>query len=267
MDSGPPTYDEYAQPLGDGLLEVEDGLTANQRGGGRSRSSLLGGATCFAANMSHHMMVLYVLWFVSFVIACSAMAKANRLGGANGGGGGFRPEDGAGTDGGAVNHWLSRCEYMEYALYGDDVFEYGGHHYQIVGGNWAKMTWRSSESDAWGRCYDKAPGYLASIGSSEENDFLTAKMVSHHGFASGDEAWIGATDMSSEGTFAWLDGYLRANVFWTNSGPVAGTYSNFGPGEPNENGEEDCVSSGADGKWNDQSCYKQMQYFFVEFDA
>ena len=48
---------------------------------------------------SYHLMVLYVLWFVAFVIACSAMVKANRL------------------DGGAVNHWLSRCESMEYALY------------------------------------------------------------------------------------------------------------------------------------------------------
>lgn len=200
----------------------------------------------------------------------------------------LRFEDGRGVDGGAVNHWLSRCEvraprplrdraraprrprppqYMEYALYGDDVFEFDGHHYQIVGGDWVQMTWRASEQDAWGRCYGGAPGYLATVDSAEENLFLLQKMQNHHGYRIGNEAWIGATDMANEGEFAWLDGYMGATVFWQYGGPVKGLYSNFKTGEPDENGEEDCVCVDGNGGWNDNSCYKRLQYFFVEFDV
>lgn len=156
---------------------------------------------------------------------------------------------------------------MDYALYGDDVFEFDGHHYQIVGGDWAKMTWRGAEQDAWGRCYNRKPGYLASIDSQEENDFLTNKMVAHGGYKYGDEAWIGGTDMASEGAFTWIDGYMGAKVFWQYGAPVSGMYTSFKENEPNENGEEDCLASDGNGHWNDQSCYKQLQYFFVEFDV
>ena len=49
--------------------------------------------------------------------------------------------------------------------------------------------------------------------------------------------------------------------------PLPGKYSNFAAGEPNENGSEDCVDMDSNGEWNDESCYKQKQYFFIEFDA
>ena len=45
------------------------------------------------------------------------------------------------------------------------------------------------------------------------------------------------------------------------------TASNFKEGEPDENGEEDCVCVDGNGGWNDNSCYKRLQYFFVEFDV
>ena len=37
--------------------------------------------------------------------------------------------------------------------------------------------------------------------------------------------------------------------------------------QPDENGEEDCVEMYATGQWNDDSCYKRRQFFFVEYDA
>ncbi|KAH8047619.1 hypothetical protein JL720_16040 [Aureococcus anophagefferens] len=217
MEQVPPTYEDYtAAPSGSSLLEVEDGLTMNQRRGEtRFAASPL---RCIAENLTHHMALLYALWFISFVIAC----------------------------------------YMEYALYGDDVFEFDGHHYQVVGGNWVQETWRGAEQDAWGRCYGGA-GYLATIDSAEENDFLLRKMTTHHGYAHGNEAWIGATDMTNEGEFAWLDGYMGSTVFWQYGGPVKGLYSNFKDGEPDENGEEDRVCFDGNGGWNDNSCYKRLQ--------
>ena len=73
--------------------------------------------------------------------------------------------------------------------------------------------------------------------------------------------------MSNEGTFEWLDGFKVGTVFYRDGSPVNGQYSNFAEGEPDENGEEDCVEMYATGQWNDDSCYKRRQFFFVEYPA
>ena len=82
----------------------------------------------FATQVAQHVLVLYVLWFVTFVIACCAMGKANHLAAATVDAGNVRGPDGRGKGGGGgkENHWLSRCQYVGAALYGDDVFARGG---------------------------------------------------------------------------------------------------------------------------------------------
>ncbi|KAH8043935.1 hypothetical protein JL721_12993 [Aureococcus anophagefferens] len=195
MEQVPPTYEDYtAAPSGSSLLEVEDGLTMNQRRGGtRFAASPL---RCIAENLTHHMAL-----------------------------------------------------YMEY-VYGDDVFEFDGHHYQVVGGNWVQETWRGAEQDAWGRCYGGAARHSHHRRRGER---LLRKMTTHHGYAHGNEAWIGATDMTNEGEFAWLDGYMGSDGVLAVWRPAKGLYSNFKDGEPDENGEEDCVCFDGNGGWNDNS--------------
>ena len=222
-----------------------------------------------AAFLQQHIIVLYLMSFVGFVIACSAMSKVNGIAANRNGNGPPKGPDGRGKGGGGgkQSHWLDRCQYMGEALYGDPVYEYNGHHYQVIGGNWAQITWRQAEMDAWGRCFGGVPGYLATVDDAAENAFLLGKMLAHQGFASGNAAWIGANDMSNEGTFEWLDGFKGGSVFYRDGAPVNGQYSNFAEGEPDENGEEDCVEMYATGQWNDDSCYKRRQFFFVEYDA
>lgn len=89
MEQVPPTYEDYtAAPSGSSLLEVEDGLTMNQRRGGtRFAASPL---RCIAENLTHHMALLYALWFISFVLACVALGRANNALDHGGGGGGGR---------------------------------------------------------------------------------------------------------------------------------------------------------------------------------
>lgn len=60
-------------------------------------------------------------------------------------------------------------------------------------------------------------------------------------------AWLGYSDRTTEGTWLWEDG--------------APTYTNWRPGEPNNQNNEDCAvnnsgstSSGPAGKWNDIPC-------------
>ena len=66
--------------------------------------------------------------------------------------------------------------------------------------------------------------------------------------------------------------------FYKDGGAVKKRYNNFMPGEPNENGEEDCLAFNGwykdpstqnliEGLWNDYSCYHHdVGFFFVEFD-
>lgn len=249
--SKPPTYDEYSrdgQPNGSGLLEVEDGLTMNQRAYRPQRDRW----GWLREKLWMNIFALWFLWFITFVIACCAMAKANK--------------SHSSSSSSSSDLWVDRCVGYDAVLYGDEAVSFAGHHYQIVGGNWVSITWRAAEQDAWGRCFNGKPGYLASIESDEENDFLLSKLTNHAGFQLGDQAWIGGTDMYNEGTFQWIDGYAAGQVFYGPDDQQQG-YSLFSVGEPNNNGNEDCVSFNDQGYWNDDSCYKGKQYFFVEFDA
>lgn len=53
--------------------------------------------------------------------------------------------------------------------------------------------------------------------------------------------FLGVTDERTEGTFRYA-----------NRDPIK--YSNWSPGEPNQQGEEDCVEMQLNGKWNDKNC-------------
>ncbi len=66
-------------------------------------------------------------------------------------------------------------------------------------------------------------------------------------------AWLGATDIKTEGTF-----------IWENSGNVL-TYTNWAPGEPYNNG--DCITMWCDhanGVWNDCPCSDTHQTTLCE---
>jgi hypothetical protein len=91
-------------------------------------------------------------------------------------------------------------------------------------------------------------GYnLVSIGGSLENAFVfdTANSISN------DRWWLGLNDILQEGTFIWPDG-----------SPV--TYTNWGSGEPNNLGNEDCGQINRyypDDTWNDEPCINRL--FFI----
>ncbi|MEZ4801040.1 MAG: HYR domain-containing protein, partial [Flavobacteriales bacterium] len=81
-------------------------------------------------------------------------------------------------------------------------------------------------------------GYIATISSQAENDFIRAAFTSVYG---GSSYWIGLTDSAVEGTFEWMNGQ-----------PI--TYTNWNGGEPNNSGgNEDNVEVLASGLWNDQN--------------
>lgn len=76
--------------------------------------------------------------------------------------------------------------------------------------------------------------HLVSIGSKEEQDFVTRHLINYL-------AYIGARDVRVEGTFVWSDGRP-----WK--------FTNWKTDEPNNAGNEDCLELGWAGKWNDIPC-------------
>lgn len=113
-----------------------------------------------------------------------------------------------------------------------DAVEFNGHYYYLYDSGTA-----SSYEEALQYCQDKG-GYLATLTSQEENDFVYAYL----GYKNCANAYFGLSDAANEGTWEWCTG---EEVF----------YTNWNSGEPNdENPEEDYGEfyfKYPDGKWND----------------
>lgn len=106
-------------------------------------------------------------------------------------------------------------------------------------------TWASAQS----YCADIG-GYLAEPKTKEQNSYI--KSISHGKFV-----WLGATDIVSENVFRWS----------TSGGSdllAENTYSNWYPGEPNnQGGNEDCMHMMTKGQWNDLPC--DQTYYHMRF--
>ncbi|HSX05251.1 MAG TPA: choice-of-anchor U domain-containing protein [Candidatus Saccharimonadales bacterium] len=157
-------------------------------------------------------------------------------------------------------------------------FPDNGHVYQFVsvpGG----ITWNNAKTAADATTYQGLTGYLTTITSSGENDYVSARLEG--------AGWMGASDAASESVWKWVDGPESGTTFCngnytpeTPEGcvPVASSYSdwngddgNGNPTEPNDSGgNEDCAQflSGASGKWNDLPCSgANLTGYVVEFGA
>jgi len=118
---------------------------------------------------------------------------------------------------------------------------------------------RKSWGDAGEKCVEEG-GELASIESSQENDFLVTMLSTTANNDAHNDAryWIGASDRAKEGTWMWSDGTAWKYTNWDFQNP-----SNSGGGEdcleiwgferdkPNNNGR---------GTWNDNACNKDHEF-------
>ena len=119
-----------------------------------------------------------------------------------------------------------------------DAVEFQGHYYKFFTD---KMKWH----DAKKYCEDLG-GYLVTITSAEENQFISSLI--------GGDIIIGATDEAQEGVWQWVTGELFE-------------YSNFPLGEPNNQGNEDYLCMGKSGFWNDGHCEREYWAFVCEWDV
>jgi hypothetical protein len=88
-----------------------------------------------------------------------------------------------------------------------------GHYYEFLSG---EFTWAEARDRAASKTFYGATGYLATIKSGEENDFL-ARLIT-----SSITVWLGASDAYREGVWKWVTGPEAGTVFW-NGGPDGST--------------------------------------------
>ncbi|XP_029904973.1 CD209 antigen-like protein C isoform X2 [Myripristis murdjan] len=95
-------------------------------------------------------------------------------------------------------------------------------------------NWNESRQDCLGKGAD-----LVIINSREENSFLKN---------SGLTAWVGLSDLETEGEWKWVDGSSLSYKYWAK-------------GQPDDYGGEDCgeVRPTRDG-WNDLPCSERLQW-------
>jgi hypothetical protein len=94
-------------------------------------------------------------------------------------------------------------------------------------------------------------GTLATISSQQENDLVWPLATN---LLSQPDAWLGGTDVLSEGTFTWVNGE-----------PFG--FTHFRSGEPNNGGvnateQEDClvIEDDTAGTWDDRPCTRAYPY-------
>jgi len=136
------------------------------------------------------------------------------------------------------------------------------HFYEYVSGT---ISWTGSYTAATGKSYFGRAGYLSTMLSSAENNFVWKIMPSDAWFGACDDytyvnAALGATtyatQLAVEGKWHWVTGPEKGTLFSNGNGSpvtVTGKYANWAGGEPNNAGNEHYGQfySSNNGMWND----------------
>ena len=175
----------------------------------------------------------------------------------------------------AINSALATLKYyadqpgthtVEALLGGGNYWVENGHVYSVVPS--PGISWQDAKVAAETSTYGGVNGYLATITSQEEHDFILERI--------NDSGWIGANDIDEEGVWRWVTGPEAGMQFWSGAGngtAFGGAFTNWNDSEPNDSMyEEDCgqiwFNEGSNGQWNDLNCAsEENEYYVVEYGA
>ena len=154
-----------------------------------------------------------------------------------------------------------------------------GHFYEFI--PQTGISWENARDAAAARTLNGLQGYLATVTSQEENDFIQTKLQG--------TGWMGGSDEEEEGVWKWVTGPEAGTVFWNGdgSGMVAnGLFANWDPNagstfpaEPNNDfgfgtnpDGENYAHFRTDGLWNDwpnavPPTFGTIQGYVVEYSG
>lgn len=158
---------------------------------------------------------------------------------------------------------------------GYSVLPQNGHSYLVVVKE-EPIDWTDAKNEAAAQTYKGLPGYLATITSSEEHEFIKARIST--------DGWIGASDAAVEGEWRWVTGPEAAVdggkglQFWQGNGAtghlISGQYAKWNGAEPNDSGDEPGedyaqmrFNQTSDGEWNDLQDSSNVEAYIVEFGS
>ncbi|MBE9032735.1 DUF4347 domain-containing protein [filamentous cyanobacterium LEGE 11480] len=135
-----------------------------------------------------------------------------------------------------------------------------GHFYEFVNAG-GPITWTAARDAAAARSYFGLQGYLVTVTSAAESEFVSSKLQG--------QGWLGASDLAVENQWRWVTGPEAGQQFWQGLGsgtPVDGRYSNWNTGEPNNSNNEDYGQFLANGEWNDlPNSISSIRAYVVEY--
>eukprot|EP00698_Gefionella_okellyi_P010414 TRINITY_DN269_c0_g1_i1.p1 TRINITY_DN269_c0_g1~~TRINITY_DN269_c0_g1_i1.p1 ORF type:complete len:341 (-),score=50.71 TRINITY_DN269_c0_g1_i1:180-1202(-) len=132
-----------------------------------------------------------------------------------------------------------------------------GHYYEIVESD---QTWGDARADALARSYNGMSGYLATVTTQSEWDFILALIQEQE---SG-EAWLGGSDADEPDKWIWVDGPEQGQQFADASGCLSGQFCAWYDGEPS-GGDEDSLMSWNGDFWNDGNGFSPNGFAVVEY--
>jgi Ca2+-binding RTX toxin-like protein len=121
--------------------------------------------------------------------------------------------------------------------------------------------WATASAAAAATTLNGVAGRLLVIETKAENDYIFSKIQ-----AGGTSIWLGASDVTSEGAWAWNGGY--GGQFAQGGSAVYGRYENFAAAEPNGGAGQNYLAMGAGSaldSWSDEDGTALYSYV-IEWD-